>query len=130
LPEAFLRRCVFFHIEMPEGEQLVKILLGKTRILLDLTDDQAIGFVGLFTKIKELAKVKAPATYELILWVWWMRKHGFTPDDIYNFDKEAKDQKIKSQNEILLSTVSILAKETEDWKRVTDAIKKRAILNK
>ena len=129
LPEAFLRRCVFFHIVITD-EHLIEILLGKTRILSDLKPDQATGFVKLFTKIAELAKVKEPATHELILWVWWMQKHGFTPEDIYNFDKEAKDQKIKSRNEILLSAVSILAKETEDWKKVTEAINERAILNK
>ena len=127
LPEAFLRRCVFFHIEMPDEKQLMEILLTKKRILPDLTEDQRSRYVELFTTIAGLVQVKKPATHELILWVWWMQKHGFTPEDIYNFDKEAKDQKIKSRNEILLSAVSILAKETEDWKKVTEAIKTNKI---
>ena len=123
LPEAFLRRCVFFHIEMPDEKQLVEILLTKKRVLPDLTEDQRRGFVKLFTTIAGLVQGKKPATHELILWVWWMQKHGFTPDDIYKYDS-------KKGNETLLSSVSILTKETDDWRLVTEAIKSRKILNK
>jgi hypothetical protein len=105
---------------MPDENQLVEILLAKKGILPDLTADQRRGFVKLFNAIAGLVQGKKPATHELILWVWWMQKHGFTPDDIYKYDG-------KKGNETLLSSVSILTKETDDWRLITDSIKSNKI---
>ncbi len=116
LPEAFLRRCVFFHIDMPKKEHLMKILLLKDSILPGITEPEGDEFITLFYAIRNLVKGKKPATHELILWVWWMRKHGFTPGDIYHYDEPAAKAKI------LLSGISVLAKEADDWGTVTKAI--------
>jgi MoxR-like ATPase len=116
LPEAFLRRCLFFHIDMPEREDLMKILLLKKSILPGITEPERDEFITLFYAIRDLVKGKKPATHELILWVWWMRKHGFTPGDIYHYDKHAPTAKI------LLSGISVLAKDADDWKNVIKAI--------
>ncbi len=116
LPEAFLRRCVFFHIEMPGAEQLMEILLAKQSILPGITEREGNAFVKLFFTIRELVKGKKPATHELILWIWWMRMHGFTPDDIYQFNKTAVNA------DTLLSGISVLAKDADDWTKVTEAI--------
>jgi MoxR-like ATPase len=121
LPEAFLRRCVFFHIKMPDQEQLMKILLLKKSILPDITEQESGEFIKLFFTIRGLVKGKKPATHELILWIWWMRKHGFTPNDIYLLDAASKN------TEILLSGISVLAKEADDWKKVTEAITSNTI---
>jgi len=115
LPEAFLRRCVFFHIRMPDKKHLMEILLAKKSILGDLTDE-GNAFIDLFFRIRELVKGKQPATHELILWIWWMRKHGFTPADLYQFDETSENAKT------LLSGISVLCKEVGDWKTVHDAI--------
>ncbi|MEI6652048.1 MAG: MoxR family ATPase [Chlorobiaceae bacterium] len=116
LPEAFLRRCVFFHIDMPKKKHLMKILLLKNSILPGITEPERDEFITLFYAIRDLVKGKKPATHELILWVWWMRKHGFTPGDIYHYDEHAAKAKI------LLSGISVLAKEADDCGTVTKAI--------
>lgn len=116
LPEAFLRRCVFFHINMPDEKHLMEILVGKQSILPGITESESSEFIKLFYTIRELVKGKKPATHELILWVWWMRKHGFTPGDICNYDKTAAKAKT------LLSGISVLAKEDGDWETLHNAI--------
>ena len=116
LPEAFLRRCVFFHIDMPDKKHLMEILLAKQSILPGITKPEGDEFIKLFYAIRDLVKGKKPATHELILWVWWMRKHRFTPGDIYHYDEHDATAKI------LLSGISVLAKEADDWGTVTKAI--------
>jgi MoxR-like ATPase len=116
LPEAFLRRCVFFHIDMPDREHLMKILLLKDSILPGITKPEGDEFITLFFTIRDVIKGKKPATHELILWIWWMRKHRFTPDDIYHYDETAAKAKI------LLSGISVLAKEDVDLTNVIKAI--------
>ena len=116
LPEAFLRRCVFFHIQMPGAIELMEILLAKQSILPDISKQEGGEFIKLFFSISDLVKGKKPATHELILWIWWMRRHGFSPNDLYQFDKTSEHAKT------LLSGISVLAKEADDWKRVTEAI--------
>ena len=123
LPEAFLRRCVFFHIAMPEQKDLINILMKKKSVLPHITAEQSIRFVLLFFQIRAKVTGKKPATHELILWVWWMQKHEFTPDDVYNFRKsEAENSENGKRNETILSGISILAKETNDLKAVREAI--------
>jgi len=121
LPEAFLRRCLFFHIKMPDQEQLMKILLLKESILPGITEQEGGAFIKLFFTIRELVKGKKPATHELILWVWWMRKHRFTPADIYHYDETAENAKT------LLSGISVLAKEEVDLTNLTEAITSHAL---
>jgi MoxR-like ATPase len=123
LPDAFLRRCVFFHIRMPEGDELTKILLGK-QSLGGLQKSEADEYVALFGDLKNLIRGKQPATHELILWVWWMRRHGFTVGDLRGFAAESNNAKA------LLSGIGILAKETTDWQKVTEAVEKGVIPGK
>lgn len=121
LPDAFLRRCVFFHIQMPEDTQLMEILLSKKSILPSLGQSEAKEYITLFRNLSSLIRGKQPATHEMILWVWWMRQHGFIADDLRRFDLPPE------RSEILLSGISILAKETADWKSLTDAVRQRTI---
>ena len=58
LPEPFLRRCVYFHIDMPDKEQLMKILLKKKRILRKLDEESATKFIDLFLEISDLVTGK------------------------------------------------------------------------
>jgi MoxR-like ATPase len=71
LPEPFLRRCLFFHINFPETKQLEAILLahvGKFSYL-----DRAVKTFEAVRDIRGLAK--KPATSELIDWVQVLRGH-------------------------------------------------------
>lgn len=67
LPDAFLRRCVFYHLPLPEPEQLRTILLDR----FGPRDGGLVGpAVHAFTLLRENASlIKRPATSELIAWV-------------------------------------------------------------
>lgn len=73
LPEAFLRRCVFYHIPFPKDEatllQIVQSQLGSTG---KFSENDLQILIGEFFKIRELAEnrgSKVPATAEFISWV-------------------------------------------------------------
>ncbi len=121
LPEPFLRRCVYFHIDMPDKEQLMKILLKKKRILRKLDEESATKFIDLFLEISDLVTGKKPATHELILWIWWMQENKFNVEELTCFSS------ISANAATLLSGMSILAKEESDLKVVVDAIEKHKL---
>ena len=121
LPEAFLRRCLFFNIERPDEQQLQRILLSKREIQPGLEQSEALRFIKLFNSIAALVRGKKPATHELILWVWWMRKHGLGCEAISNFGETSPDAGV------ILSGISILAKSADDWKTVADAISSKRL---
>ncbi len=88
LPDAFLRRCVFYHIRFPDKKQLMEILknyfLGGTPTPGDPNIQQGLVLTpeeraaaeellpdarNIFLKLRELKLTKLPATAELINWV-------------------------------------------------------------
>ncbi|HEY6247325.1 MAG TPA: MoxR family ATPase [Pyrinomonadaceae bacterium] len=101
LPDAFLRRCVFYNIPAPGHQQLVEIV--KNRL------DVSAGFAPLveplikhFEEIRELALKKKPATAELLAWLAVLNRlhtNGELP---------------RGTGEALAFTYSILAKNKED----------------
>jgi MoxR-like ATPase len=82
LPDAFLRRCLFYYIEFPGKKQLVEIVRVNTpelklkEKLLDLAIDR----LNDFRKIEDLRK--EPATSELIDWVRILHYWGVKPDEL------------------------------------------------
>jgi len=76
LPDAFLRRCIFFHIDFPGKEQLQNILIRK----LNLTPDDTKSLeekVNLFYMIyKRNGIQKQPSTSECIDWINWLKNNG------------------------------------------------------
>jgi MoxR-like ATPase len=78
LPQPFLRRCVFHHIEFPDQTRLCEIVqqrlgpLGIDRGLISNAVDQ-------FVAIREIPKLnKPPATSELLAWVQVLATRGMT----------------------------------------------------
>lgn len=67
LPEPFLRRCLFFHIEFPGKEDLLKIVQGRFPGQPALLVTQAIDLV--LTLRKHYSLTKKPTTSELLQWV-------------------------------------------------------------
>lgn len=112
LPEPFLRRCVFFYIEQPEGDHLRDIL--KMKLKLPYKDQEWDTVIAVFEQIKAEIRGKKPATAELILWVWLLHQSGITPTLL------SDPEKIKGRRMDLLSSFSVLAKDNEDWKRLQD----------
>lgn len=76
LPAAFLRRCVFFHIDTPTGERMIDILKAHgTPAGEFLTSAYAF-----YMAVVELGRDrKTPGTDELIEWLRYLREVGANP---------------------------------------------------
>jgi len=76
LPDAFLRRCVFYHLPFPDHDHLRDIVatrLGRERI----EGQHWIGdAIARFEAIRELPLKKKPATAELLSWLQILERVG------------------------------------------------------
>ena len=105
LPDAFMRRVVYFNIPFPTAQELLYILNRKTEGM-EPTDLTRI--VKHFTKIRALKFKKPPSTAELIYWVLLLQK--------LNFPIATLDYGMSNKERVLLMTsYSVLAKNKEDF---------------
>jgi MoxR-like ATPase len=111
LPDAFVRRCVFYHIPFPDTEQLLAIIQRRLRLSPDFTPVMLLNAVQHFEKIRDLALKKKPATAELLSWVRVIDKIGLDVDDLKPGEIEA-----------LFLSYSLLAKSKEDQETITQAL--------
>jgi len=68
LPDAFLRRCIYYHIPFPEPSRLreiVELRLAKYTEIKNFVDDA----LELFLKLRGVGLRKKPATAELLNWL-------------------------------------------------------------
>lgn len=114
LPDAFLRRCVFYHIPFPDRDMLLKIAkaqLGEVDMdKYKFTDMALKSIIDQFETIRKVSTRKKPATAELVSWIRILGIHRF-------MEKGAKAQK-----ELMLQNLSILVKTQEDLHAVTDLL--------
>ncbi|MEQ1744723.1 MAG: MoxR family ATPase [Saprospiraceae bacterium] len=111
LPDAFLRRCVFYHIPFPDTAALLKIAntsLGEAAAPLDKNLERLI---NLFEEVRKKAARKAPGTAEMLA---WLRIIGL--QNIQDF--ELPENKIKMKDNL-----GILIKTKEDYEAVKDVFK-------
>lgn len=123
LPDAFLRRCLFYHIAFPGTDGLMKIVSSRIQPHLQelyKADEMQLNNVSTsinknlnavvkkFEEIRTAVKEKQPATAELLEWVKVLEKQGFfnAPLDFSNLTSE--------QKEIFRLTLPALAKSDED----------------
>ena len=103
LPDAFLRRCIFYHIPFPDETKLLNIALSHLGTESPYADERLI---KTFLEIRNLLPKKKPATAELIAWLKML---------------ETKDYLQKSsaeQSKIMRISYSILAKTFDDFKEL------------
>ena len=105
LPDAFLRRCVFLHIEFPSEQMLLEIITTKLGDNSAYADDI---FVEHFMEIRNAVKKKRPATAELIGWLKMLEMEHFISGNI-DFSQLTDRQK-----KILGFSYGILAKNKDD----------------
>ena len=105
LPDAFLRRVIYFHIDFPEKAELIRILTQKTGI----SNAQSTALVTHFQKIRDLSLKKKPATAELLAWAVLLTSIGFPVDKLGGALTD-------SETVQLHTSYSILAKTQEDLK--------------
>ncbi|GAB3338109.1 MoxR family ATPase [Larkinella ripae] len=113
LPDAFLRRCIFYHIKFPEKQELQKIVWNQIfNKFPDLTASDAkrqaveqriAEYITFFDDVKTSVSKKKPATAELISWIYFLR-HAILNGQSLREVPEATRQ----------ASFSILAKHAED----------------
>ena len=108
LAEAFLRRCVFYHLPFPDEERLREIVhsrIGEEKLGKRELVDQAL---DLFGRLREASPrlVKRPSTSELLDWLRLLADGPI----------ELGDQGLRDVR-LLDSTVSVLLKTEEDRDR-------------
>lgn len=102
LPDPFLRRCAFYHIEFPVGERLKEILrrhLGSYTPATEAAHEELLAF---FHALRDKSVRKKPATAELIGWLRLLHLNGY-------FEKDEA-----ARRETLLYNLSFLVKTQED----------------
>ena len=105
LPDAFLRRCVFHHINFPAKENLMKIIKMKLGSESPFIADA----VELFLEIRKLNTEKKPATSELIDWIKCLKEKGLLNEQLKNIKNGTSEQRQEVNN-----TISSLAKSKAD----------------
>lgn len=115
LPDAFLRRVAYHHIQFPDREKLLGILSAKVPAY---AQDQLGILVDHFNGIREdkgLKLNKKPATAELIQWVYFLHQADFDPAALGQSNRNAEAQRV------LQASYAVLSKTRDDW----EALRKR-----
>jgi len=114
LPDAFLRRCIFYHIPFPDRELLLKIVkaqIGVNQSDFQFTDQALTSIIGQFDTIRKKSTRKKPATAELVSWIRMLGINGYM------------QKNSKAQKELMLQNLSILVKTQEDLGAVQNLLK-------
>jgi len=106
LPDAFLRRCVFYNIPFPNKKLLLKIVQKQLGSETKFTEKLLDELIDKFNEIREKAVRKPPATAELIAWLRILEMQDF-------MEKGAEGRKAQ-----LLNNLSILVKTQEDLEAI------------
>jgi MoxR-like ATPase len=110
LPDAFLRRCIYYHIPLPERARLAEIVRSRLPDLSPKQEnspllDSALDF---FQEVRELELRKPPSTAELLNWLQTLEKYGV-----------AQNNQVTEAPEPLKKSLSTLAKTQEDRNSLT-----------
>jgi MoxR-like ATPase len=103
LPDAFLRRCIYYNIPFPNKERLTDIILKRIGSFDgDVLLSDSLDF---FSRLREpnSGLHKKPATAELLAWLISLREKGMKVD-----------RPLKDDPEVVVSTLSTLVKSVED----------------
>jgi MoxR-like ATPase len=109
LPEAFLRRCVFYHIPFPAKDTLIQIVESQLGAKTNYSDEELIDH---FLMLRSLMKKKKPATAELIAWLRILEMNHFL-DSSPNWSSLDEDQK-----RILRQSYAVIAKTQDDLREL------------
>ena len=105
LPDAFLRRCIYYHIPLPGRTRLASIVRSRVPGISPTQENSLLLDSGLdfFHAVRELDLRKLPSTAELLNWLQTLEGYGVQPD-----------QQVKDAPEPLQKSLSTLAKTQED----------------
>ncbi len=106
LPDAFLRRCVFYHIPFPSPELLREIVQKQLSTPTAFTEDLLKSLIDKFFAVRDRAVRKPPATAELISWLRMLEAENFA---VLGAEEQRRQ---------LMFNLSILVKTKEDLEAV------------
>lgn len=108
LPDAFLRRCVYYDISFPDRERLVEIVLSHMTSFEGKRPAWLEDALDFFSKLREPGRGldKRPATAELLNWVTYLRKTGL-----------GDGKRLRASGELVESSLSTLFKSKSDLDR-------------
>lgn len=111
LPDAFLRRCIFYSIPFPEPARLEQIVLTRLTGQLENGATLLRESVGFFVELRkpDSALGKKPGTAELLNWLVAMLEFGCDPS-----------QALKSQSRTVRKTLSAVSKVVEDQEKIQE----------
>lgn len=104
LPDAFLRRCVYYDIPFPSPDELRLIIESRLPALAADGRRWIAEAIDLFTDLREEpAMDKKPATAELLAWIVALHLLGVQPA-----------QSLRAQREIVDASLGVVIKSTND----------------
>ncbi len=113
LPDAFLRRCVFYNIKFPDKDTMKEIIERRVGEHVKNSKEFFNNALGLFYELREsrTGLQKKPATAELLGWIIALKD---TNKNVANpISKKNKDK--------VLNSLSVLIKNTEDIRQAEKA---------
>lgn len=115
LPDAFLRRCVFYHIShisFPDDRERLKAIVER-RLEPDdaFTSEMLDHALSQFGKLRELRLAKPPATAECLAWLQILQRLRIDVDNLK-----------QGQAEALAFSYSVLAKTKEDLRKMQQTV--------
>lgn len=108
LPDAFLRRCVYYHIPPPSRETLRAIVLKRAQPGAAFSPDMLDHALDKFQEIRDRVSKKKPSTDELIAWVRVLDALKLDPKNPKPGEREA-----------LAFSYSVLVKDAGDLETLT-----------
>jgi MoxR-like ATPase len=110
LPEAFLRRCVYYHIEFPKAERLAQIVASRLGAFAGGSSPFFEKSLQLFYQLRDSGLRKKPATAEFLGWLLALRQAGADEEDPLRTPDLAHN------------TLSVLVKTEDDQKRAREIV--------
>lgn len=107
LPDAFLRRCVYFNIPFPNKATLIEIVNSRLPLSPAFQERMLDAAIDHFIQIRALGLRKKPATAELLSWIHIL--NGLDLNTAIPIDQQIKELK---------QTYSILAKSQDDFEKI------------
>ena len=113
LPEPFLRRCVYHHIEFPKDKAELEAILGARLSRLELEGQAFEELIKWFFKLREdPGLTKKPSTSELLDWMRVLGQAGLD-----------RSRAIDQQRPVLMACIGGLLKTREDVERIAARVK-------
>ena len=115
LPDAFLRRCIFYHISFPSRDRLKEIIARRLEPLGGFGPDVLDNALQHFDEIRALALTKKPATAECLAWLRVLQQMEIDPGNLK-----------PGQAEALALSYCVLAKSKDDLTKLQRSLATRA----